>query len=44
MFSYIFKSEAVGDPDHLSYAFDYSKVNAELPRGIELAYDGMRIE
>jgi phosphoribosyl 1,2-cyclic phosphate phosphodiesterase len=29
---------------HLSHAFDYSKVNAELPKGIELAYDGMRID
>src|SRR5262249_14414017 len=29
---------------HLSHAFDYSKVNAELPKGIELAYDGMTIE
>jgi len=28
---------------HLSHAFDYSKVNAKLPKGVELAYDGMRI-
>jgi phosphoribosyl 1,2-cyclic phosphate phosphodiesterase len=29
---------------HLSHAFDYSKVNAELPQGVELAFDGMKIE
>jgi phosphoribosyl 1,2-cyclic phosphate phosphodiesterase len=29
---------------HLSHAFDYSKVNSELPKTVELAYDGMRIE
>lgn len=29
---------------HLSHAFDYSKVNTELPKGVSLAYDGMRIE
>lgn len=28
---------------HLSHAFDYSKVNAELPKTVELAYDGMEI-
>ncbi len=28
---------------HLSHAFDHSKVNGELPSGIELAYDGMEI-
>jgi phosphoribosyl 1,2-cyclic phosphate phosphodiesterase len=28
---------------HLSHAFDYSKVNADLPKGVELAYDGMRV-
>jgi phosphoribosyl 1,2-cyclic phosphate phosphodiesterase len=29
---------------HLSHAFDYAKVNAELPKGVELAFDGMKIE
>lgn len=28
---------------HLSHDYDYTKVNAELPAGIELAYDGLRI-
>lgn len=28
---------------HLSHDYDYDKVNAELPKGIELAYDGLRI-
>ncbi len=29
---------------HLSHSFDYEKVNAELPAGIELAYDGLVLE
>lgn len=29
---------------HLSHSYDHDKVNAELPEGIELAYDGMEIE
>jgi phosphoribosyl 1,2-cyclic phosphate phosphodiesterase len=29
---------------HLSHSFEYEKVNAELPGGVELAYDGMLIE
>jgi phosphoribosyl 1,2-cyclic phosphate phosphodiesterase len=29
---------------HLSHSFDYEKTNAELPSGVELAYDGMAIE
>ncbi|MCC7202611.1 MAG: MBL fold metallo-hydrolase [Nitrospirae bacterium] len=28
---------------HLSHTFDHSKVNSDLPPGIELAYDGMEI-
>lgn len=28
---------------HLSHEFDYEKTNAELPPGMELAYDGLRI-
>ena len=29
---------------HLSHSFDYEKVNAELPAGVELAYDGLVID
>jgi len=29
---------------HLSHAFDYATVGRELPVGVELAYDGMRLE
>jgi phosphoribosyl 1,2-cyclic phosphate phosphodiesterase len=29
---------------HLSHDYDHDVVNAQLPRGIELAYDGLRIE
>ena len=29
---------------HLSHDFDHDRTNAELPRGMELAYDGMEIE
>lgn len=29
---------------HLSHSFDYEKTNAELPAGVELAYDGQVIE
>lgn len=29
---------------HLSHAFDHDKVNKELPAGIELSYDGMKLE
>lgn len=28
---------------HLSHDYDYERVNSELPEGIELAYDGMRV-
>ena len=28
---------------HLSHAFDYDTINAMLPQGMELAYDGMRV-
>lgn len=29
---------------HMSHSFDYEKTNAELPKGVELAYDGMVID
>ena len=29
---------------HLSHSFDYSELNPSLPKGVELAYDGMVIE
>lgn len=29
---------------HLTHAFDHEKVNAQLPSGVELAYDGMVVE
>lgn len=29
---------------HLSHSIDYEKESAELPKGVELAYDGMRME
>jgi phosphoribosyl 1,2-cyclic phosphate phosphodiesterase len=28
---------------HLTHAFDHDAVNAELPEGVELAYDGMEV-
>jgi len=29
---------------HLTHAFDYESVNAQLPSGVELAYDGQVVE
>jgi phosphoribosyl 1,2-cyclic phosphate phosphodiesterase len=29
---------------HLTHAFDYETVNAQLPKGVELAYDGQVVE
>ena len=29
---------------HLSHSFDYNELNPSLPKGVELAYDGMTIE
>ena len=29
---------------HLSDDYDHDKVNAELPKGMELAYDGLRLK
>jgi phosphoribosyl 1,2-cyclic phosphate phosphodiesterase len=29
---------------HINHKFDHGKVSLELPRGVELAYDGMAVE